>query len=104
MACPNDFEPDFFNNVAAVAMVLIFAKVVAHRSNKHPGPGRRFWHGFAVATAVVAAGAALVATERRSDWCLLHWLAGGFLVLAGVTFIVEIMHDDVWPSVKKNDD
>ena len=32
MACPRpDFQADFFNNVAAVAIVLIFAKVVAHR-------------------------------------------------------------------------
>jgi hypothetical protein len=29
------FQPDFFNNVAAIAIVLTFAKVVSHRSRDH---------------------------------------------------------------------
>jgi hypothetical protein len=35
MGCANsDFQADFFNNIAAIAIVLLFAKVVTHRTRK----------------------------------------------------------------------
>jgi len=38
------FTADFYNNVAAIAVVLLFTKVVAHRSRKTPRGFRE--HGF----------------------------------------------------------
>ncbi len=105
MSCPEPFQPDFFNNVAAVAIVLIFAKVVAHRSRSHnggPTPRRAFWHGSAVLASAVAVGAALWATEAASDACIFHWFAWGGLIVAGVVFVVEIVIDDVVPAWKRD--
>ena len=112
MSCPQpEFQADFFNNIAAVAMVLIFAKVFAHRSrntkpqNGQPTPGRANFraccHGLAIAAAVVAVGAALWATEDGRDKCSFHWFAWGGLIVAGVVFVGEIFIDDVWPHLKK---
>jgi uncharacterized membrane protein YoaT (DUF817 family) len=102
VACSNpSFQPDFFNNVAAVAIVLIFAKVVVHRMRQRESravrqSGRRNRiHVFAVLAASVAGGASLWATERQSDWCLFHWCAWIGLALASVIFVIEIIHDDV---------
>jgi hypothetical protein len=107
VACPDEsFQPDFFNNVAAVAIVLTFAKVVAHRSRDResrtvePSGWRTFYHALAVLAAVLAAGASLWATEKQSDWGLFHWCAWGGLIVAGLVFVGEILHDDV-PAVKR---
>lgn len=108
MTCPTpEFQADFFNNVAAVAIVLIFAKVVAHRSRNgkphtdEPKRWRAFWHVLAVLAAAVAAGAALWATEAGSDACVFHWFAWGGLIVAGAAFVAEIVIDDVVPAWKR---
>ncbi len=107
MACPDqNFQADFFNNVAAIAVVLIFAKVYAHRS-RHRGPHdaepsapRARFHGLAVTAAAVAAAVALLATEDATDRCIYHLLAGGGLVISGIILVGEILHDDL-PAVKR---
>ena len=103
MACSDQkFQADFFNNVAAVAIVLIFAKVIGHRRLEKSSPRRRFWHGFAVVAASVAAGAAVLTTAYRPAGFLWHWIAGVSLLLAGIVFVVEVLHDDVRrPAAKK---
>jgi hypothetical protein len=104
--CPEPFQPDFFNNVAAVASVLIFAKVVSHRSRNRETqrselqPLRAFFHGLGVMAAVVAIGAALGATEAQADACILHGFAWGGLVVASMALIGEILIDDVWPHFR----
>ena len=105
MSCAES-QPDFFNNVAAVASVLVFAKVVAHRSHDRetrtlkPKPWRAFFHGLGVFAAVVAVGVALAATEAQADDYLLHCLAWGGLAIAGLAFVCEIYADDVEPHLK----
>ena len=102
MDCPDpQFQADFFNNVAAVAIVLVFAKVVAHRKHDEPSVPRALLHGLAVLAAVAAAGLALWVTHTRVDSCLWHWLAGGALVVAGLVFFGEILLDDVYPALKR---
>jgi len=96
MACSN-FQPDFFNNVAAVAIVLIFAKVVAHRTQEGRGTCRLRRHVIAVLTAALATFVALLATAVCNDSWPWQLLAGGFLVVAGVIFVGEIYFDDVEP-------
>jgi hypothetical protein len=111
VTCPEaQFQADFFNNVAAVAMVLLFAKVFTHRSRKkkpefeQPTPWRanlRAWnHALAVLGAATAAAAALWATEDGSDNCLFHWFAWGGLLVAVAALVGEILVDDVRPHWK----
>ncbi len=110
MSCPDPSQPDFFNNVAAVAVVLMFAKVVTHRSRAHaharepsndaPSGRRAFFHGLAVVAAVVAAGVAIWATAAPPDGRFWHWFAGGSLLLAGAILLVEVFFDDVRPAWK----
>ncbi len=100
MPGPEQSQPDFFNNVAAVASVLIFAKVVSHRLHSRETqtseqmPLRGFFHGLGVVAAVVAIGAALGATEAQADVCILHFFAWGGLIVAGIAFVGEILIDD----------
>jgi peptidoglycan biosynthesis protein MviN/MurJ (putative lipid II flippase) len=93
------FKPDFFNNVAAVAIVLILAKVVAHRTKDDRGRGRSWRHVIAVVTAAVATIIALAATAVCRDWWLWQLSAGGFLLVAGVVFVGEIYFDDLEPHL-----
>jgi hypothetical protein len=112
VSCPDTkFQADFFNNVAAVAMVLIFAKVVTHRSHvadpksKRPTPRgallRACWHTLGVSGAAVAVIAALWATEDGTDKCAFHYTAWVGLGVAGVVFLVEIVIDDVGPPLRR---
>jgi len=100
-AC-SDFQPDFFNNVAAVAIVMIFAKVVAHRTQDKRGGFRSARHVIVVLTAAVATGIALWATAVCNDSSRWHWWAGGLLFVAVLVFVYEIIDDDVWHPSKRN--
>lgn len=90
------FQPDFFNNITAVAVVLMFTKVVAHRM--HDGDRKRgsaVLHVIAVSAAAIAAGTSIVATERSSNWCILHLIVWLGLGTACALLLVEIVIDDV---------
>ena len=70
MPCPDPGPgADFFNNVAAVAVVLMFAKVVSHRSRKadyNPKWAKRLAHAHVAAVLLaVAAVVHLPAGNRR---------------------------------------
>lgn len=97
MACSDqNFQADFFNNVAAVAVVLIFAKVVAHRM--HEGDRGRVsasFHVIAVFAAATAAAISIIGTERCSSWPTLHTVVGVALAAACVVLFLEIVIDDV---------
>jgi hypothetical protein len=104
MSCPSDtFQPDFFNNAAAIAVVLLFTKVVAHRSRKGP-PSR--WaeglHVIAVIGAAVATGAALWATHECSTYRVLDDAVWGGLAAAGIALLIDILCEDVsWKRLSR---
>jgi hypothetical protein len=90
------FEPDFFNNVAAIAVVLVFTKIVVHRSKKTNAQG---WsrllavlHVVAVVSAAVALSFSLRATdiaiETDRGWRTIVWSGIG---LAGAILLVDIV-------------
>jgi|SoimicMinimDraft_17_1059745.scaffolds.fasta_scaffold76948_1 hypothetical protein len=98
MACP-EFSPDFYNNVAAVAVVLMFAKVVTHRSRKaHHGPEWTSilagFHIVAVLAAIVTVVVCLKATDSGSDtdhvWRNTAWV---FLALTGGILAIDVIAD-----------
>lgn len=110
MPCP-DPGPDFFNNVAAVAVVLMFAKVVTHRSRKADYASR--WtivlvglHVLAVLSAVASVAFCLLATDGRSttgaDWRNAAWIS---LILAGGVLVFDVILDAVrnaWQNANRN--
>jgi uncharacterized membrane protein YhaH (DUF805 family) len=97
VACPDqNFQADFFNNVAAVAIVLIFAKVVAHRMHDQDRGGMSvLLHGIAVLAAAMAATISIIGIESCSAWPPLHWIVGVPLAAASVLLVLEILIDDV---------
>ena len=90
--------PDFFNNVAAIAVVLMFTKVVTHRLRKFR---RKEWtralailHAIAVVSAAVAVTASLIATDIDSVPNCLHIAAWAGLAVAGIILIADIIIDE----------
>ena len=70
MACPDpDQGPDFFNNMVAIAVVLMFTKVVSHRSHKTEKPTLQrtlaVLHVLAVFAAAATVVMGVVATDSR---------------------------------------
>lgn len=94
-----DYQPDFFNNVAAVAVVLMFTKVVVRRSRRNE---RRehydLAHGGAIVAALMAISASLWATETCSQAWILHLLAWLGVGAAGIFLSIDIWRDDVRKS------
>lgn len=84
--------PDFFNNVAAVAVVIMFTKAVTHRTRSRP-PVRPValstWHVVGVCVAVASAVVALIATATGRDSEVFYVLAWATLMLAGATLIAD---------------
>lgn len=92
-------DADFFNNVAAVAVVLVFANIVSHRS--HPIEPTRgnviYWplhilHSMAVFSGIAAAAVALEATADQSidsiTWA--KWL----IAVAGTILLFDVLATD----------
>lgn len=93
------FTPDFFNNVAAIAVVLIFTKFVtrrAHKARQQPKwPGVLPWlHIAAVSGAATAIGVSLWATDMHdtADW--VRYVAWGGIATAGSFLIVDILIEE----------
>jgi len=68
--CPEpDQGPDFFNNIVAIAVVLMFTKVVSHRSHKTEKPALQrtlaALHVLAVFAAAATVAMGVVATDSR---------------------------------------
>jgi hypothetical protein len=83
---------DFFNNVAAVAAVLMFAKVVTHhlRRELRVWPGRAaVFHAVGVGAAVLALIVALLASDHNSAPCVVHVAAGALLAVAAAVLLVD---------------
>jgi sugar phosphate isomerase/epimerase len=96
MSCSAEFHPDFFNNVAAIAVVLMFTKVVAHRWRRvERGRWLAALHGLAVVAAAAAVVVSLWATEACSQEQAFHWFAWVGLGAAGAALFVDILIDDV---------
>jgi hypothetical protein len=99
--CPDPGPgPDFFNNVAAVAVVLMFAKVVSHRSRKARSGAVRTWvlagfHVLAVIAATVTLFVCLKATEdptTGTDWHNAAWTALG---ITGAILVIDVILDAI---------
>ncbi len=88
----SSLQPDFFNNVAAVAVVLIFTKVVSQRLRHNAPESARRVAAYHVATVISATSAiviALTATAIHSDAVWLSIAAGVSLGVAGFMFICD---------------
>ncbi|MCW2517021.1 MAG: hypothetical protein JWR11_6063 [Mycobacterium sp.] len=100
-----EFVADFANNVAAVAVVLLFAKLVTHRSRKlRAEDDPRIWILFAVhVVAVVAAAAAVVlslaAVYRKCD--ALGDVAWWAAAVAGVILIIDVLIEDMRDAARQ---
>ena len=92
------FTADFYNNVAAIAVVLLFTKVVAHRSRKTPRGVAGTWilavvHLIALLAAAAAIFASLWATDyETTDY---NWMAQLGLAMAGGALLVDIAVDEL---------
>jgi hypothetical protein len=90
-----EVSSDFFNNVATIAGVLMFAKVASHGLRKARGKPARtlvfaILHGVAVVFAIIAITAALIATYRpsvASDADVFAWCG---VVVAALALIIDI--------------
>lgn len=84
--------PDFFNNIAAVAVVIMFTKAVTHR-NRRRTPRRpralSICHVVGVCAAVASAVVALVATETGWNSLCFHVLAWATLTVAGAALLFD---------------
>jgi uncharacterized membrane protein len=93
-----EFMADFPNNVAAVAVVLLFAKLVTHRSRKVRAEGdSRVWilfgvHVIAVLAAATSVVLALAAVYERSDELIDFAWSGA--AIAGVILILDVLVED----------
>lgn len=94
--CDSSFSADFFNNVAAVAVVLIFAKVVTNRSRKAKNAANEKWglavlHVSAVVSAAAAVGLSLWATGVCQRSSCIEIAAAAALGITAVFLIVDIV-------------
>jgi hypothetical protein len=103
-----EFAADFYNNVAAIAVVLMFTKVVAHRSRKVPRKTLGTWilaalHVTALVAATVAIVASLRATDEKSEggYHCLAWLG---LVTVGAILVADIAIDEVCAARRLTED
>jgi len=89
-----EISSDFFNNVAAIAVVLMFAKIASHGLRKARGkPGTHALaalHGIAVVAALVAVTASLIATYKPTKANGLDVVAWWGVGIAAVALIMDI--------------
>src|ERR1700757_272464 len=97
---------DFFNNVAAIAVVLLFTKIVAHRSREVQPRAQSTqrktlaaFHVIAVLSAAVAAGASLIATDWQSATTCFRTafrsVAWSGVAAASIILVVDVIIDAV---------
>jgi hypothetical protein len=103
MGCANsDFQADFFNNIAAIAIVLLFAKVVTHRTRK--GSSARgslaLLHRVSMIGAGLAIAVSLWATDTRRVEPGFHTAAWWFLAAAGVGLLADTLIEDLGGAFK----
>jgi hypothetical protein len=93
----NPYSADFFNNIAAVCVVLLFAKFVTHRSRTPGGrqTGVLVLHVVCVVAAAVGTVFALIATVRQSAAPGLTVTAWVSLGVAGLTLMFDVLWDDI---------
>ncbi|MGE2817995.1 hypothetical protein ACQI5H_23060 [Mycobacterium heidelbergense] len=95
-------QADFFNNVAAVAVVLMFTKVVTHRlprgDAKALSSRNGAYHAATVIAAAMAIIVALLATGVRSDNPVFYITASAMLGVTGMLVLV----DEIRPSQQRS--
>jgi uncharacterized membrane protein len=101
--CDPNFNADFFNNVAAIAVVLIFTKVFTNRSRKATKPPNHPWlvsllHVCAVVIAAVAIGISLWATGYRCSNAHREIAAAVILALTAGLLIADIVIEEFSPK------
>lgn len=94
MSC-TEFQPDFYNNIAAVGVVLLFAKVVTRRASqaKH-GDWLAVVHAAAVVAAGMAAAVAIWATEHCTQTQVWHTLSWIGVIVAATALLVDVLVDE----------
>jgi hypothetical protein len=94
--CDSNLNADFFNNVAAVAVVLIFTKVVTNRARKAKRDTR--WlarlHVGAVVSATAAVGLSLWATGSGQRSPCIAIAAAVALALTAALLIADIVIEE----------
>jgi hypothetical protein len=102
MGCPDEkFQADFFNNIAAVAVVLMFTKVVMQRSRQGTG-GRRCLavvHLATVLFAGLATAFSLWATSECNSEAWLHTTAWVCLAFAAAGLLIDVIAEDLISAV-----
>ncbi len=99
MACTSDsgFQPDFFNNIASVAVVLLFTKVVMHRTRR--GIAAKGCLATLHVITLLLAGAAIVISLWATGICTmdhcLHQAAWILLAAAGIGLSIDLVIEDV---------
>lgn len=95
MAC-TDFQADYYNNIAAVAVVLLFAKVVGRRlSRASHGDWLAVLHAAAVLAAALAATVAIWATEHCSQATIWHSLCWIGLIISATALLIDVLVDEL---------
>jgi hypothetical protein len=92
---------DFYNDVAAICIVVLFAKFVAHgRRAKEDHINWTILHGACVLLAGVGVFAALRGAEggKSGDWYDLAWIAAG---LSMSILVVDVLWFDLRPLGKR---
>lgn len=93
MSSSQEFAPDsFFNNAAAVFVILIFAKSVSYRFH---GDQRRLTQAFHVVCVIASASGlafALLTTQMQWNELWANLTVWGLLAVAGLIFVV----DEIW--------
>jgi hypothetical protein len=94
MSCTG-FAPDFFNNVAAIAVVLMLTKVVMHRTRRGCW-GPRLLAGLHLLTMLAAGGATWISLDatHRCDPNH-HQIALYLLIAAGIGLLIDLLVEDV---------
>ncbi|MEU6375931.1 hypothetical protein [Streptomyces sp. NPDC046909] len=94
------FEPDFYNNVVTVAVVLLFTKLVTHRSGKkratYGGPWL-WWvlHAVSTASAAAAVVVGLVAVHYRDDSFGQRYAAWTLLGVSFAILVIDVLVEDL---------
>jgi hypothetical protein len=95
-----DFTADFYNNVAAIAIVLMVTKVLSHRTRKVPRKPKAMRtlarvHVLAVAAAATAVAISLAATDFKLTGIGVRITAWTALGIAGGLLILDIVIDEM---------
>jgi len=88
------FSPDFYNDLAAVCVVVLFAKFMTHRG--HPRTSRWLWtlHALCLISSAGGVFIPLLAVYQQSSWYLLRDLSWACLAFSSLILIGVGLYED----------